>query len=416
MTDKLFREKALQNQRAQVYGQVLLSTPFSYKILTTIATILALLIVALLLFGQYARKERVTGQLIPDQGVVKVYATAMGIIKNSLIKEGQNVQAGDILFIINTEKYTNNNEKLNDEIKNELLKQQANIKTKIKTEKIFNATEQLNNSNRIKSLKQEIINLEQQIGTQKKLLQISRKQVEEHQDFFNRKLVLTAEVENKQVVYLQTKTALETIQRTLINKKNELSDAQRRTELIPHEKDNKLLDLKNRQSQISQQLTEIQGSQAYIIRAPRSGIVTSVQLDQGQQVRSNDLLLAILPQEYKLHAELYVTSKSIGFIEKGKRVLLRYDAYPYQRYGLYEGQVAEVAATALLRTKTAFSRYKNQPVYKIKIQLAQQTVNVHGTNIPLQSGMTVTADIIIENRSLIQWLLGPIFGLKGLFQ
>ncbi|HHL32544.1 MAG TPA: hypothetical protein ENJ41_08140, partial [Oceanospirillales bacterium] len=68
MTDKLFREKALQNQRAQVYGQVLLSTPFSYKILTTIATILALLIVALLLFGQYARKERVTGQLIPDQG------------------------------------------------------------------------------------------------------------------------------------------------------------------------------------------------------------------------------------------------------------------------------------------------------------------------------------------------------------
>ena len=283
MTEKLFRKKALEYQRTSIYGNVLLTTPFTFKALTLLSLIFALLIALFLFFAQHSRKVNVSGHLVPNQGIIQVLATSRGIIKKTLVVDGQHVQTGDILFIVATEKYTDNNQIFNDEIKNELTKRIENTKIKIKNERLFYDNEMAKNTNQIKTTQLDIRQIRQQIIAQKKLLELSHKQLRQHEVYFQKKLVLEEAVEIKKIAYLRAQTAHKEAQRLLLNKENELDNIERRAQQLPQERKNHLLDLENNLSQINQSFTEVQSSQAHIIRAPANGVIATIRLNLASQ-------------------------------------------------------------------------------------------------------------------------------------
>jgi membrane fusion protein len=101
-------------------------------------------------------------------------------------------------------------------------------------------------------------------------------------------------------------------------------------------------------------------------------------------------------------------------------VLLRYHAYPYQKFGHHEGVVTNVSRAAVspgeLPSQLAglTSLYgANEPVYRLTAGLASQTITAYGQPMPLQPGMQLEADVIIEKRRLIEWVLDPLFTLTG---
>ncbi|MBV8574268.1 MAG: HlyD family secretion protein, partial [Acetobacteraceae bacterium] len=122
----------------------------------------------------------------------------------------------------------------------------------------------------------------------------------------------------------------------------------------------------------------------------------------------------------KLKAQLFAPSRVVGFLRPGQRVLLRYEAFPYQKFGHYEGTVTSVSRSAtspsLLSQQVSgltglFA--SNAPVYEINVALARQSVMAYGKPVPLQPGMQLEADVLIEKRHLIEWVLDPIFTLTG---
>ncbi len=411
MTDTLFRKAALDHQRDNIYGNILLTNPFKFKAITAVFCVITLLVLCFLFFGQYARKENVRGHLVPDQGIVEVLAKSTGTIKTSHVQDGDQVHAGDLLFTISTETYTHDNQILNDEIKHELQNRLQNTQLRINNERQLFATESNKYQNKIKTTEAELVKIKQQSITAKKLLDLSEKQLLEHQQHYAKKLVLAAAVEEKNMAFLNAKSSYENIQRVILNKQNELDDYQRKMESLPQEKAIRLLSLEDTISQIKQGLAETQSAQSHVIRAPISGQVSTIIAKPGQTVANNGTLLTILPNDYVLHAELYLPSKSMGFVGEGNQVLLRYDAFPYQRYGLYEGEVFEVAATTTKSNHIPLNN--NEPVYQVKVKLANQQVNAFGQDITLQPGMLVSASIIVEHRSMVEWLLEPILSLRG---
>ncbi|WP_276523924.1 HlyD family efflux transporter periplasmic adaptor subunit, partial [Enterobacter hormaechei] len=76
------------------------------------------------------------------------------------------------------------------------------------------------------------------------------------------------------------------------------------------------------------------------IVAPVSGIVATQQIKAGQAVQSGQPIVSVLPGDGRLEAELLVPSRAVGFIEPDDKVLLRYQAYPYQKFGHHEGRVS----------------------------------------------------------------------------
>jgi len=131
-------------------------------------------------------------------------------------------------------------------------------------------------------------------------------------------------------------------------------------------------------------------------------------------------LLSIVPAGSKLAAELFSPSRAIGFVRPGQEVLLRYAAFPYQKFGTYRGKVAVISRSAVSPSELSpqlaglTSLFgANEPVYRIKVTPASQTAIAHGEPVPLQPGMQLEADVLIERRRLIEWVLDPLFTLTG---
>jgi membrane fusion protein len=146
--------------------------------------------------------------------------------------------------------------------------------------------------------------------------------------------------------------------------------------------------------------------------APAAGVVTTVIGEPGQTVETGRALAAVLPHNAVLEAHLYAPSRAMGFVEIGDAVLLRYAAYPYQKFGHHAGTVSAIAraplpAGDLLGASLAGSN--GEPLYRIVVAIESQAISAYGRSLPLQAGMAVEADVLLETRRLYEWVLDPLY-------
>ncbi len=139
------------------------------------------------------------------------------------------------------------------------------------------------------------------------------------------------------------------------------------------------------------------------VLAQSSGRIANLMVNTIEQVQSDTLLFSIIPTDSPLQAILYVTSRAYGLIKPGQSVNLRYAAFPYQQFGHAQGRISQVATAALMPNEVGFGLRFAEPVYRVVVTLEQQQVGEH----PLQSGMLLNADILLQTRSMIAWLFSP---------
>lgn len=130
--------------------------------------------------------------------------------------------------------------------------------------------------------------------------------------------------------------------------------------------------------------------------------------------------MTILPQNNILVAQLYVPDRAIGFMNVGDIVLLRYQAYPYQKFGHAKAKISSIAKTAIaaqnipsIGTVSLQEQINNEPMYLVQAVLRRQDIKAYGKNLPLQVGMTLEADVLQERRKLYEWVLEPIYSITG---
>ena len=129
--------------------------------------------------------------------------------------------------------------------------------------------------------------------------------------------------------------------------------------------------------------------------------MTALQIRAGQPVDTVKPLLAIIPDGSQLRAELYVPSRAIGFVKEGQVVRLLYDAFPYTRFGPGFGTIVELTTTVLAPSEVSAAINVTEPVYRVVANLRDNAMMAYGQQVPLQSGMALTADILLENRSFL---------------
>jgi membrane fusion protein len=137
-----------------------------------------------------------------------------------------------------------------------------------------------------------------------------------------------------------------------------------------------------------------------------------LQATVGQFADPRQLQMEIVPTESVLQAELFVPTRAIGFVQPGQQVRILYDAFPYQQFGAYSGTVLSISQTILTRSDTSGPIELKEPAYRVKAALDRPDIDAYGKKIPLQADMLLRADIIIEKRSLISWLLDPLLSVR----
>jgi membrane fusion protein len=161
-----------------------------------------------------------------------------------------------------------------------------------------------------------------------------------------------------------------------------------------------------------QRIAEVSGRRAYVIRAPASGRVSTLQATVGQFADPRRLQMEIVPNESVLQAELFVPTRAIGFVRPGQEVRILYEAFPFQQFGTYKGRVLKISQTILTKSDTFGPIELKEPAYRITATLDRPDIDAYGKKIPLQADMLLRADIILEKRSLISWLLDPLLSVR----
>jgi membrane fusion protein len=165
---------------------------------------------------------------------------------------------------------------------------------------------------------------------------------------------------------------------------------------------------RSNRAQLAQRLAEVETRQGYVLTAPVDGIVTAVTASLGQPADAHEPLMVIMPAGAVPRAELYVPTSAAGFLAVGQPVRLAVDAFPYQSFGTVEARIVEIASVPVPH---AGPDGRPVPVYLVTAELARPWVMAFGRRQPLLPGMALTARIVTEKQSLLQWLFEPLFAV-----
>ena len=413
MTSPLFRQQAIEEQKDRLYGEVIITQPLSFYLITSGIFIAVVCIVLMLIYGTYARRETVVGYLVPDKGLVKIYAPLQGVLSRRHIIEGQQVKKGDLLLTVSTLQANEHGGDRDALLLVEMEQQKIGLQNKTNQENALNATQIESLKHQVDGVNRELDQLKSSIILQQKLVNLSSVKLSNLKKLFEQGHIPENQVKEGEQIFLDAKVRLQSAQRQQIQLGNHLTELNQQQKQKPLEWQSRLVDLKRNLSDIEQRMVEISGRRVYTIRAPISGSLTALQISEGQTLNTHAPLIAILPEGTELHAELFLPTRAAGFIAQNQTVYLRYGAFPYQHYGLHKGKVKNITQVILSPSELPIPVALKEPVYRVKVMLDQQMVAAYDKSFPLQAGMLLDADIVLEERSLGQWLLEPIYGLKG---
>ena len=123
-------------------------------------------------------------------------------------------------------------------------------------------------------------------------------------------------------------------------------------------------------------------------------------------------MLTIIPLASPLEMELLLPTRTIGFVSEGDNVVTRFDAFPYQKFGTVSGKIKSINKSVVLPTEKNFPIKVEEAVYLVRVTLSEQAIMAYGERLSLKVGMTTDADIIVESRTLMEWLLEPIYAVE----
>ena len=201
---------------------------------------------------------------------------------------------------------------------------------------------------------------------------------------------------------IDDKSKLEAMERSQFTLKREQIQVEATLREMPMRRRTQLAEIDRNVSSLDQELAEAESRRKIVISAPYDGVVTALQAEKGSSAQANIPLMSVVPAGSDLLASLYGSSRAIGFVRPGQKVSVRYQAYPYQKFGSYVGTVASVSKSAInpaeLPQQLAGLYAPTESLYRINIKLDRQTATTYGKPAPLQAGMQLEADVITDSR------------------
>lgn len=413
---ELFRREAVAIKHVDWLGKTRVATPISLSVGLLISGLVIAGVVAWLLVGSYTRRVHVSGILTPSTGVIEARSRIAGGVDRVLVKEGGQVRAGDPLVILTGERSSESIGDTATEVAASLTDQQKRIQDDIKV------------ANNVSKMEREALVrkkgiLKRQGAEINSQLAIVARQVAAQSDMLERIKPLAAkgyvsqwQIEQQALQVMDSEAQLRVLRRNQLDVIQQESDVAKQLSQLPLDTDTKINDLQRQLSQGRQSIAQNEADRSLVVRATRDGIVAAVLTWHGQSVVAGQPLVTVVPAGSSLEATLFVPSEAIGFVKPGIPVTLRYESYPYQKFGVHTGEVTGASLTALPATEVAsvFAVVEPpEPMYRVTVQLRSQTVSVYGANQPLRPGMKLDADLLLDKRRMIEWIFEPLYGFTN---
>ena len=334
-----------------------------------------------------ARTEEIvvaTGKLEPEGNVKDVRIPPGGVVETILVKNGQRVEKGQPLIQLDQESSA----------------EQLKSLTKGVDEK----TTQISQKQQQLLLKKQ--ERERTIDLNREQLSSTRVNLRLEEEILARFAGLAKNGAVPDIQYLTQRNKVQELKGELtkreIDGRRQINQVDQQIEQLNAE----LAGLRSERAQLNANLTEIRvTNKNQTLRAPVDGIVFDLKINNPgfiSQSMSSEVLLKVVPFN-TLEADVMIPSNKIGFVRQGQAADISIDSFPASDFGVLEGTVESVGSDALPPNQ---QQMRQEYTYPAVIKLASQQLKLKsGKELPLQVGMSLTANIKLRSVSYLQLLL-----------
>jgi membrane fusion protein len=413
MATSLFRPEAVEFKRQRGRFGATAAPPLAAWIVTAF---LATSVVAAGIFlssGTYARKETVAGYLTPTAGIAKLMPSAPGVVTELYVHDGDVVRPGQPLLLVRTERHGAGGEAVDTLVVGSLKAKRAALVDRIEIERRSAEERQRSLTEVIAGLEAEVSTLSESLQTQRQRLQVAHDQVEAVRPTVAHGFTSMTEFRHRLDTELSQRQAETELYRQISAKAVEVREKRQALDEAAARSADAIATLQASLAEADSALAEAGSKRGYIISSPIAGRATSLQAHIGMSTEANVPLVSIVPGGGELEGALLVPPRAVGFVSPGQTVRVAFDPFPFQQFGMYGATITSISGNLLKPNETVGPISVTEPVYRLTARLDRQTVTAYGDAVPLRSGMSLKADIIVSRRSLIAWLFDPLLSASG---
>ncbi|MFM7447704.1 MAG: HlyD family efflux transporter periplasmic adaptor subunit [Leptolyngbyaceae cyanobacterium] len=406
--------------------------------------------------GQIDEVGQAQGRLVPQGDAFKVNPVVAGKVAHVYVKEGQSVKAGQIIARLDDEVARNRVEWSKQETVNyqkELLQIDALIqKTKLEAQnqraiasaEISAQEAQLSEAQaKIESQKLAIMQAMDRATTGETLLQQLQADDSLYQDRLARFESLVNEGALARDQLFQVQQQLADRQRSITQQQGDIQQAMGESQRLRSDLQQRFAEFRQLQANLAQKYAEatnaqlqaqqsiqqllvqktqllgkLQQSEKQVtqaqtelnqlnLRATAGGVVSALNVRKsGEVVQPGQTIAEIAPEGAPLVLAAALPTREAGFVKVGDPVQVKFDAYPYQDFGIFTGKVHSISPDAKPDERLG-------PIYRVEVVLDRNAVTQKHQKLPLKAGQTATAEIVIRQKRIADILLDPIRKLQA---
>lgn len=411
MNSPLFRQEVIEAGRQRLTGTVVAAVPPSARIYTAFIVLVVLGLGLLLTFGNYAKRAQVRGLIAYSEGVARITSPGEAKVETVLVREGAKVAAGAGLLTISL---TQGRDAGGEGITGQLMqidRQYDELRRQTELSSLLGSTETLSLQNQHKSFTQSLESLLRQEKLMAEQIRLNDAQLSRSQRLAKQGAATKAELEEKQAALLSRKLDREGLAERIIAQREALKtiDAQIAARGIGADQSGS--QLAERMAALAEQRARLLRLDKLTLTSPIAGSVGDLAVRLGQRVDASTVLAAIVPSTGALEVQLYAPSSAVGFVKPGQKVRLMFDAFPYQKHGTSSGTVTWVSTVPTPPVGLTQTTMSGEPVFRVRVKIDAGQAAQRFQSGQLRDGMTLSANLILENRSLWEVFFGPM--LKG---
>jgi membrane fusion protein len=413
MTDsRLFRDEAIQAQTELLLGRTHCILPLSTRLMAYGFFGLAILAMAYGTWGSYTRRVSVSGMVQPSGDVLRIYAPQPGVVLARHAVEGSAVRKGALLFTLSSERQSALGPTQGRIAETLQLRLQSYAKS-IEEQRRLTLIQRRDLSARLTLLAREIDQAQQEHALQQKRLMLADKTRQRFEALAQSGFVSPLQLQQKDEERLEVERGLTALSRSLSTLRREQGALMAEHRALPLKLQSQESEFRRSAEALRQDLAHHEALREIRVVAPEDGTLTSVNTHPGSPATPLQPLAVLVPSHSGMEAHLFAPSRAIGFIRVGARVKLRFEAFPYQKFGHARGTVVAVSRTAMQPGEWADQPDSKEPLYRIRVKLAKPTILAYGMETPLLPSMRLEGDVMLETRRLVEWALEPLFSITG---
>ena len=416
----LFRAEALRSKHDKRSGTVLHYSPWTRPV-GGAALVLSAAVLGLVIFGHYTRAVAISGYLVPEGGILRVFAPQPGVVVEKRVKAGDRVVKGDLLYVVSADREGRGEGPLFARATDALRERRAKTADSIEQTRSIQAAELVRLAARRDEVSVRLALLDDKIGILAQSIELRSTILDRKKSLSDRHLTPVDQSDQAALSLLDLRTeraSLQVDRSTLLQERAGLKD-----------------DLKLKAAAAKAGRTRQSRARSNLARPAAGGIrrrraemsspgsrraarCRSISPRWGRRWRrtSRSPLSSRKAQIFRCSC-LRRAARS-GSSRRTTASTCATRPFMYQKFGQYRGRVKLDRTHRAVRRRTHASlnvpqQEQNEPLGRIVVEPSRQAVMVNGGATPLQAGMAVDAFVMQETRAIYEWMLEPLFTVKG---